>query len=239
MKGHPHMQKFIGAFLVVLLISPVLTRADQESNESAIAIAIESEITSDQPQDNNHETLVEILSEAGIELNDELLKALNNKNTRIKIIKTSGDGENNSNPSSNKKIFVTRSNDGEHRARGSNIHQDMDHINIEVVETEGDTLHFIKGIGGPEKKLHFIKGIGGPTGHGEDMLEEVLLEEIHGETGMPPGAIHWFEKARDGHPMKQKMVAEAAECIIKNLSKVNSAVAAKLLREACISLNKD
>jgi hypothetical protein len=226
MKGYPHMQKFIVASLVILLVSPVLTRADQESNESTIAIAIESEITSDQPQDNNHETLVKVLSEAGIELNDELLKALNNKNTRIKIIKTSGNGENHSNPSSNKKIFVTRSNDGEHRARGSNVHQDMDHLNIEVIETEGDTLHF-------------IKGIGGPTGHAEDMLEEVRLKEIHGEAGMTPGAMHWFEKARDGHPMKQKMVAEAAECIIKNLSKVNSSVAAKLLREACISLNKD
>jgi len=225
-KGYPHMKKFIGTFLVFLLVSPVLTRAEQESNESTVAIAIESGITSDQPQDNNYETLVEVLSKAGIELNDELLKALNNKNARIKIIKTSGDGENHSNPSSNKKIFVTRSNDGVHRARGSNIHQDMDHLNIEVIERQGDTLHF-------------IKGISGPTGHGGDMLEEVLLEEIHGEAGMTPGAMHWFEKARNGHPMKQKMVAEAAECIIKNLSKVNSAVAAKLLREACISLNKD
>lgn len=238
MKGYPHMQKFIVAFLVVLLVSPVLTRADQESNESTIAIAIESEVTSDQPQDNNHETLVEILSEAGIELNDELLKALNNKNARIKIIKTSGDGENHSNSSFNKKIFISRTNDGEHRARGSNAHLGMDHLNIEVSETEGDTLHFIKGIGSPEKKLHFIS-IGGPTGHAEEMLEEVILEEIHSESGMAPGAMHWFEKARDGHPMKQKMVAEAATCIIKNLSKVNSSMAAKLLREACISLNKD
>ena len=220
------MQKFIVAFLVVLLASPVLARAGQKSNESKIAIAIESEITSDQAQDNNHATLVEILSEAGIELNDELLKDLNNKNTRIKIIKTSGDGENHSNPSFNKKIFVTRSDDGEHRAMRSHLRPDLNHLNIEIVKTEGDTLHF-------------IKGIGGPTEHAEEMLEEALIGEIHGESGMAPGARHWFEKARDGQPMKQNMAAEAAECIIKNLSKVNNAVTAQLLREACISLNKD
>lgn len=208
------MPKGIFALLIMLLAVPALTRANQESEPSENTIVIETSGHSDQ------ESLTRILSEAGIELDGDMLEALQGGGAKIKIIKHSRSDDDDADPASNKKVFVTRSKHSDHRLMPADASLDIDQLDVEVIAT-GD------------KDILFIRGMGAPFEHAERLFEEIHEAPVRG-----PGGMHWFEDDRDEH-RKQNLTGDAAQCVIKNLTKVTSPMAAKLLREACISLHEE
>ena len=208
------MQKVSLALLIILLATPALARDNQDPELSENTFVIETNAHSDQ------ESLTSILSEAGVELDAEILEALKAGGAKIKIIKHSRSRDD-ADPSGNKKVFVTRSKGNDHPLMASSGSIDIDQLDVEVI-ADGD------------KDIFFIKDMGASSEH----AERLFIEELHEAPGRGPGGMHWFEDGRDEHP-KQNLTGDAAQCVIKNLTKVTSPMAAKLLREACISLHEE
>jgi len=209
------MQKGIFALLITLLATPAPMRANQDPELSENAIVIETQVHSDP------ESLTSILSEAGVELDAEILEALNGGSAKIKIIKHSRTNNDGTDQSSNKKVFVTRSKGNDHPPVPSSGSMDISQLDVEVITDK-------------DKDIFFIRGPGGPSEH----AERLFIEELHEAPGRGPGGMHWFENGRDEHH-RQSLTGDAAQCVIKNLTKVTSPMAAKLLREACISLHEE
>ena len=209
------MRQGILTILIMLLAAPTLTSADQEAEASKKTIAIEMSGHSDQ------ESLARILSEAGVELDGETLQALQGSGAKIKIIKHSPNGDNDANTSTTKKIFVTRSKDHDQPLAASNEPLNIDQLDIEVIATGDDDFHF-------------ISGLGASSGH----AERILIDKLHEAPGRGSEDWHWIESSSDEHP-RQKLGSDAAQCIIKNLTKATHPGAVKLLREACLSLYEE
>jgi len=208
------MRKGIFALLIMLLAGPALARDNQDSELSENEIVIETNAHSDQ------ESLASILNEAGVDLDADILEALKGGGAKIKIIKHSRTGDD-ADPSNNKKVFVTRSKGNDHPLMPSSGSMNIDQLDVEVI-TDRD------------KDIFLIKGLGGPSEH----AERLFIEDLHEAPGRRPGGMHWFEDSRVEHH-KQNLTGDAAQCVIKNLTKVTSPMAAKLLREACISLHEE